>query len=197
MNGDSVTSLSLLARLKKDPRGCRGWDEFVSRYQPRIFQWCRRWGLQESDAHDVSQNVMLELSQQMQRFEYESGGRFRAWLRTVARRAWYDYARRRKRVEFQANNSAMWDQISSDDAEQDLLRALEDECNRELLQTAMERVRSRVKQPTWDAFHLTEFEQLSAETVAERTGLSKGSVYVARGRIQKMLLQEVELLDQM
>ena len=197
MNGDSATSLSLLARLKADPDSAKGWDEFVARYQPRIFQWCRRWGLQESDAHDVSQNVMLELSQQLKKFEYKSGGKFRAWLKTVARRAWYDYSKRKKRVEYQSNDSELWRQLASDDAQQDLLDSLEEECNRELLQTAMERVKARVKKETWEAFQLTELERMPADQAAEKTGLSRGSVYVARGRIQKMLMSEVETLDQM
>ena len=196
MNRDSTTSLSLLARLKEAPGASPTWDEFVARYQPRIVQWCRRWGLQESDALDVSQNVMLELSQQMRNFEYQPGGRFRAWLKTVARRAWYDYSHRRKRKEFQADESEIWHRLDEQDAEQDLLKSLEEECEREFMSVAMQRVRRRVKAETWDAFHLVEFEGVSNEEAAERTGLSKASVYVARGRVQKMLIKEVEALDQ-
>lgn len=195
VESDSCTSISLLARLRQEPSDPKGWDEFVSRYRPRIQQWCKRWGLQESDADDVSQNVMLELSQQLKKFEYDPSGRFRAWLKTVARRAWYDYSQRRKKIEFQAKDSREWQQLASDDAQDDLLARLEEECNRELLQFAMQRVKSRVQENSWTAFELTEFQGLSAEQAGQQLEMNKGAVYVARARIQKMLLAEVEILD--
>ena len=56
------TSLTLLDRLRRDPKDQAAWSEFVARYGPRILQWCRGWGLQESDAQDVTQDVLLKLS---------------------------------------------------------------------------------------------------------------------------------------
>src|SRR5947209_2478785 len=53
----SQTRASLLSRLRKDPGDSSAWDEFVDRYGPRIRSWCRRWGLQEADAEDVTQIV--------------------------------------------------------------------------------------------------------------------------------------------
>ena len=193
---NSRTSLSLLAKLKGETNSA-GWDEFVRRYQPRILGWCRRWGLQDSDAQDVCQNVMLELSRQMDTFEYQPGGRFRAWLKTIARRAWYDYTLRRKKTEFQAPESDLWRKLDNPDAEQDLLDALEEECNRELLQVAMNIVRARVKDNTWQAFKLTEFDGKSADDVALQLGIARAHVYVARGRVQKMIVSEVQRLDAM
>ena len=38
----------------------------------RIFRWCRGRGLQESDAEDVTQNVLLDLARQMRTFERRS-----------------------------------------------------------------------------------------------------------------------------
>lgn len=197
VNADpSQTSLSLLAKLKGETSGA-SWDEFVRRYQPRIVGWCRRWGLQDSDAQDVSQNVMLELARQMHDFEYRPGGKFRAWLKTIARRAWYDYAHRRKKAEFQAPESDLWRKLDNADAEKDLLEALEEECNRELLAVSMNIVQTRVKPETWQAFKLTELDGQPADQVAEKLGVARANVYVARGRIQKMIVAEVHRLDAM
>lgn len=194
LNHDSATSLSLLARLRQEPTDERGWDEFVARYRPRIHQWCRRWGLNQSDADDVCQNVMLMLAQHLRKFEYDPGGKFKAWLRTVARRAWYDYSRRRKKLEFQ-HDSAVWTALTTKEAGDDLLDALVEECNRELLQCAMQRVQARVQEHTWKAFYMTEFDELPVEEVAKRLSINKGSVYVARGRVQRLLVAEIERLD--
>ncbi|GAB5406688.1 MAG: sigma-70 family RNA polymerase sigma factor [Aureliella sp.] len=192
----SQTSLSLLAKLKGETSGA-SWDEFVRRYQPRIMSWCRRWGLQECDAQDVSQNVMLELAKQMHTFEYQPGGKFRAWLKTIARRAWYDYTLRRRRIEYQAPESDLWRKLDNSDAEKDLLDALEEECNRELLSVAMRIVESKVKPETWQAFKQTELDGQAADEVAGVLGIARANVYVARGRIQKMIVAEVKRLDAM
>lgn len=191
---DSATSLSLLARLRDEPQDERGWDEFVARYRPKIHQWCMRWGLAASDADDVCQNVLLSLSQHLRKFEYDPDGKFRSWLKTVVRRAWYDHARRRKKLEFQ-HDSALWSALSTQEAGDDLLDALVEECNRELLQCAMTRVQSRVQEHTWQAFYMTEFEEMSAADVASKLDMAKGAVYVARGRVQRLLVAEIESLD--
>ena len=61
----SGTSVTLLGRLREDPKDQAAWNDFVARYQPKILQWCRGWGLQESDANDVTQAVLLKLSRLM------------------------------------------------------------------------------------------------------------------------------------
>ena len=82
------TSLTLLDRLRRDPKDQAAWSEFVARYGPRILRWCRGWGLQESDAQDVTQDVLLKLNGLMARFVYDPSGSFRGWLKTLAHHAW-------------------------------------------------------------------------------------------------------------
>jgi RNA polymerase sigma-70 factor (ECF subfamily) len=43
-------SLTLLDRIRRDPKDQAAWSEFVARYGPRIRRWCHGWGLQEADA---------------------------------------------------------------------------------------------------------------------------------------------------
>ena len=50
-DGSSLkTSPSLLGRLRETPDDQSAWGEFVGRYRPKIFRWCREGGLQEADA---------------------------------------------------------------------------------------------------------------------------------------------------
>ena len=63
---DSCTSPTLLGRLRCQPVDQAAWGEFVDRYGPRIYQWCRRWDLQEADAQDVTQTVLLRLASKLQ-----------------------------------------------------------------------------------------------------------------------------------
>ena len=44
----SATSVTLLERLRQNPRDEAAWEEFVGRYRPKIHGWCRDRGLQEA-----------------------------------------------------------------------------------------------------------------------------------------------------
>src|SRR6266700_3016690 len=94
----SATSPTLLGRLRGNPGDQAAWGDFVERYGRKIYVWTRARGLQEADAQDVTQNVLLELARQMSGFEYRPTGSFRAWLRTVAYRAWCDFLKVRGRT---------------------------------------------------------------------------------------------------
>ena len=74
----AVTRASLLSRLRCAPHDPSAWDDFVGRYGPRILAWCRRWGLQEADAQDVSQEVLVLLAVKLRTFVYDPSRSFRA-----------------------------------------------------------------------------------------------------------------------
>lgn len=190
----SMTSLSLLASLRETGNQ-QGWDEFVKRYQPKIEGWCRRWGLKEADTDDVAQNVLLQISKQMKQFEYDPSGRFRSWLKTVARRAWVDFLKSSERNHAQPGSSDPLQQLHSVQARDDLMKDLQEEADRELLEAAMRNVQPRLKPHTWEAFRLMTFENLSGAEVGRQLEISEAGVFVARGRVQKMILEEVKRLD--
>jgi len=190
---DADTSLTLLERLQKTPDDPQAWGIFIERYQPRIRMWCRSWGLQGSDADDVAQDVLVKLFAALRKFQYDPSGSFRAWLKTVTQHAWCDFvAARRKDL---GQNSDRIDPIAdSVDAQSDLERQLEDAFERELLEVAMRRIKSRVKDSTWDAFRLTALDGLSGVDAAGQLGVPVGSVFVAKHRVHKMLQEEVRIL---
>lgn len=191
----SVTSLTLLRALKDDVQQHDAWLDFVNRYGPRIEGWCRRWGLQDADARDVAQNVLLKLARQMQSFEYDSTGRFRSWLKTIAWRSWVDFLRSANRNHAAPGSQDMLKVLDSVEAKDDLMSRLDDEANREILEVAIQRVRTRVKESTFEAFRLMAFEGLSGAETATRLDMNPGSVLVAKSRVDKMLSAEVELID--
>jgi RNA polymerase sigma-70 factor (ECF subfamily) len=191
----SKTSLTLLGRLRCNPGDQQAWSAFVERYGVKVYAWCRRWGLQEADARDVTQNVMLELARQMSGFEYKTGGSFRSWLKTIAYRAWCDFLTAHKRTPSENGADAILAQLAAPDAGDDLLRHLEEECERELLEEAMNRVRVRVQPHTWQAFVLTAVEGKSGAEAAGQLNMKPGTVWVARSKVQKMLQEEVQRLE--
>jgi RNA polymerase sigma factor (sigma-70 family) len=190
---ETDTSLTMLERLQRDPDDPEAWRLFLEKYQPRIRRWCVTWGLQDSDADDVTQEVLVKLFAALRKFQYDPSRSFRAWLKTVAQHAWSDFVSARRRHPGQRLSGA--DTLAeSAEAHSDLEKQLEDGFNHELFGMAMNCVKNRVQPDTWKAFHLTAIEGLSGAEAAAKLQIPVGSVFVAKHRVQKMLQEEVRLL---
>jgi RNA polymerase sigma-70 factor (ECF subfamily) len=192
---NTSTSPTLLGRLARSPTDQAAWEEFVDRYGPQIDGWCRRWGLQQADAQDVTQNVLVELARQMGEFHYDPRGSFRAWLKTVAHRTWCKFVEARRRPGLGSGDSAVAALLDSVAAADDLLGRLDEESERELLERAMARVRLRVQPHTWEAFCLLALEEKPGNEVAAQLGMKVAAVYVAKSNVRKMIEEELARLD--
>jgi RNA polymerase sigma-70 factor (ECF subfamily) len=191
----SQTRISLLSRLRRDPNDASAWDEFVGRYGPQIDSWCRRWGLQEADAQDITQMVLLRLAAKLRTFVYDPSRSFRGWLKTLTRHAWSDFVADRQRAVAGAGGSGMFEVLHTLEARDDLEQRLEGAFDLELLQLATEQVRQRVAPHTWEAFQLTAVDGLSGAEAAARLGVPVASVFKAKSNVQKMLQEEIARLE--
>jgi RNA polymerase sigma-70 factor (ECF subfamily) len=198
MGDDSAaqTRLSLLSRLRRDPNDASAWDEFVGRYGPQIDSWCRRWGLQEADAQDVTQMVLVRLAAKLRTFVYDPGKSFRGWLKTLARHAWSDLVSDRRRAVEGSGGTGMFEVLHSVEARDDLEQRLEEAFDLELLQVATANVRERVEAHTWEAFKLTALDGLSGAEAAARLGMPVASVFKAKSNVQKWLREEIDRLEE-
>jgi RNA polymerase sigma-70 factor (ECF subfamily) len=158
-----------------------------------IRDWCRKWGLQASDAEDVTQEVLLKFLAVIKQFRYDPNRSFRSWLKTVTNRALTDFARARQRITSRERGQAEL-LAQSPDALAELERNFEGAFDGELLGLAMHRVEKRVKPRTWQAFQLTTFEGLSGAEAAQRLDMPVAQLYVAKNRVQKLLQEEILIL---
>ena len=191
----AVTRASLLSRLRCAPQDPSAWDDFVGRYGPRILAWCRRWGLQEADAQDVSQEVLVLLAVKLRTFVYDPSRGFRAWLKLLTRHAWSDFLAERRRPGAGSGDSGMLDQLHSVAARDDLERRLEETFDLELFEIDKTRVRTRVAPRTWEAFELTAIEGLSGAEAAQRLGMQVAAVFMAKSNVKKMIQEQIDLQD--
>jgi RNA polymerase sigma factor (sigma-70 family) len=191
----SRTSQTLLERLGRIPTDQAAWGEFVDRYGLKICQWCRRWNLQEAEVEDVTQEVLLKLAVKMRTFRYDPSRSFRGWLKTLTRHAWSDLRESRQRPLPPNSHRPAHRGVETLEAREDLVQRLEEEFDRELLETAMFRIQGRVKAHTWEAFRLTALEGLSGAEAAARLDMPVARVFVARSRVQKLLREEVARLE--
>jgi RNA polymerase sigma-70 factor (ECF subfamily) len=197
MSGRSAlhTSASLLARLRQAQADQAAWADFVRRYGPLILGWCRHWKLQEADAQDVTQTVLVKLADKMRTFDYDPSRSFRAYLKTLARYAWCDFLETCHKPGAGSGDSAVLQALQAVEAGDDLVQRLNDEFDHEVLAEARTLVQQRVEPHTWEAFHLTAVEGLSGAEVAARLGLKVATVFKAKSMVQKMLQEEVARLE--
>jgi len=197
MNGPQTTRVSLLARLADagaaaDPSA---WPEFVRIYAPHVIHWCRAHGLQDADAYDVSQNVLVKVWRQAVSFRYDPSKTFRGYLRRVVLTSvcdWADQSRRQPQLASGGPVSHLLDDVP---AREDLAARLERAYDTELLDVAMHEVQQRVEQQTWTAFRMLALEHRSGAEVANQLGMQVNTAYVARKKVQRMIRDTIARLD--
>ena len=74
LSPNARTSLTLLDRLRDDDP--QAWSLMVRLYTPLLLYWGRRLGLQDEDAADLVQDVLIVLVRKLPEFQYEAG---RSW----------------------------------------------------------------------------------------------------------------------
>jgi RNA polymerase sigma-70 factor (ECF subfamily) len=194
---ESQTRVSLLGRLAQPGEPDQvAWKEFVEHYGHKVYQWCQRWGLQAADADDVTQTVLLKLSRRMKDFSYDPSRSFRAWLKTVAYRAWMDYVESRRRVGIGQGGDEALERLQTAEAREDLARRLEERFDQELLERAMLVVQQQVAPHNWQAFQLTAIEGVPMPEAAERLSMKVSRVYAARSQIQQRLKEECQKMEE-
>jgi RNA polymerase sigma-70 factor (ECF subfamily) len=190
------TSTTLLGRLRHDPSDQAAWTEFVRRYGPLVYRWCRRRRLQEADAQDVTQTVLARLVARMRTFVYDPAQSFRAYLKTVAHYAWCDFLEARKQPGVASGGSDVLELLETVEAGEDLVQQLNESFDAEVLAEAQARVQARVEPHTWEAFRLTALEGLSGAEAATRLAIKVATIFKARSKVQQMLQEEVARLEQ-
>lgn len=183
------TPATLLEKLRRGNRD-DSWPRFVQLFTPLLLHWCRRLGLQQSDACDLVQEVFTTLVKKLPEFRYDAGQSFRGWLRIVLLNKWRDYKRRRT--------------LPTAGAAEDLAHVLvqpdndldEQEYRRFLLGRALEMMQAEFAPKTWKACWEHVVGGRPAADVAVDLGIAIGSVYAAKSRVLTRLRQElVGLLD--
>lgn len=196
---EPATSNSLLLQLR-DWDDKEAWDEFIRRYAPKILGWCRRYQLQDSDAADVTQDVLRKLVTAMRTFQYNKArGTFRGWLKTVTNNTIRDFLRgvggRPDRASGDSQMHEHLTAIQSPSALAELAALIEHEAEQELLREAESQVKLRVKPRIWEAYRLTAREAAKAADVAETLEMPVADVYRAKSSVIRMLRQEVERIN--
>ncbi len=196
MNSAPDTRASLLIRVR-DPADQAAWYEFVEIYRPIILRLARQKGMQEADAEDIAQQVLVAVAKAIEQREHDpKRARFRTWLGRVAHNAILNALTRRKR-DRGSGDSALLAVLNGHESpsgpDSDLLRL---ERRREVFRWAVRQIRKEFRQGTWDAFWLTAVEGRAVEVVAKELDKNRGAVYAARSRVIRRIQEKVTDYEQ-
>lgn len=185
---------SLLLRLA-NAADHEAWCQFTAIYRPLIYRVARRQGLQDADAQDLTQRVLLSVAGAIDQWQTQpKRARFRTWLHTVAKNAVIDHLRTAKPDVAEGGTTAqlrLQEAVDNRVSEAELDR----EYQRELFRWAAREVREEFAETTWLAFWLTAVDGLSIPAVADELGKTVGAVYIARSRVMQRLRAKIKDYD--
>jgi RNA polymerase sigma-70 factor (ECF subfamily) len=172
------------------------WKEFVEIYEPLVYRIARQRGLQDADSRDVSQQVLIAVSRNLDRWDPEQRGSFRGWLFRIARNLTINLLiqqRRHVRGSGDSDVRQLLEQKPADDSDETAEFDLQ--FKRQKFQWAAERIRLRFHGNTWQAFWKTCVEGASIELTARQLKMSVGAIYVARSRVMARLRETIEGIE--
>lgn len=185
------TRASLLVDIR-DPANERAWSVFTELYRPVVYRMARRRGLQDADAQDLAQKVLVSVARAISDWEEDNQrGRFRNWLSRVTRNAIID-AFRRIKPDAAIGGSGIEKILNQSPAAHET--EIEYEYERAMFRRAAELVQKEFKPATWTAFWQTTVEGRTIASVANELNQSPGAIYTSRSRVMKRLKETVETL---
>lgn len=192
MTANLETRSSLIARIT-DVGDDEAWREFTAIYEPFIRRQALRFGLQEADAQELVQEVLIAVSKAVGRFQVDqSRGRFRTWLYAIGRNICLKHLARLRReqgsgdTQVRAALVALPDPSSLESEEFDI------EFKRHVFLWVANSIRTEFRPKTWQAFWLSTVDNHSIERVSSELGISVGAVYIARSRVMARLRSRVQ-----
>ncbi|MEM8910747.1 MAG: sigma-70 family RNA polymerase sigma factor [Planctomycetota bacterium] len=191
---EPATRASLLMRIR-DRDDQDAWVQFEQLYRPVVYSVARQRGLQDADAEDVAQSVLLAVADAVERFDpTDRRASFRTWLKTIAHRAAINLLTRRVR-DRGVGGTDMVELLHELPAADAFTQSLTLDYRRRIFRVAAESLKSEFAPATWRAFWDSVVQQKPVDVVAKELGRSRGSVYTSRSRVMARLREVVAYLD--
>lgn len=189
------THESLLLQVRS-PENCEAWNQFALIYQPVIYRLARRRGLQDADAQDLAQQVLIAVASAIGNWEKANQSvRFRHWLRRVARNAIINALSRQPHDRAAGGSSVQELLMEQPHADSESNSQIELEYRREIYLRAARTVRGDIEPDTWRAFEITVIENRSIDDAAVELNKPIGTIYAARSRIMRRFREAVKELE--
>lgn len=198
------TRQSLLERLKNRDDS-QSWRGFFDQYWRLIYNVARKAGLTEDESEEVVQETVIAVSRNIDRFQYDpQRGSFKGWLMKMTRWRILDQFRSRAQErKMGARSAGTADELERTatvervaDPNDAGIHALWDaEWKNNLLETAIEHVKSQVHPRHFQVFHFYVIKQQPVQTVSRMFGVNPAKIYLIKHRISALIKKQIKRLE--
>ncbi len=178
------------------PRPESGWDAFVDWYGRAILDWFRQTKLNQSEADNLVRGLMQHFAREFAKVSSEPSLRFRAWLQYAAHAAWCKLMDEWMSKNDKERASPIVAFLLSVDAHDEFLKAIDAECFSQRRREVLPIVQTRADTADWEAFYLVVLDGQTVQDAAEQMECSEIAVYASMRRVDKMLQQELQKLEE-
>lgn len=192
------TRQSLLSRLK-DFDDNDSWRDFFYTYWKLIYGTATRAGLNEAESQEVVQETIIAVSKHMPDFKYDrSKGTFKGWLLQLTRWRIQDQFRKRRKEAglVSMDEKSMKAELAESLSDGNGLDAVwEDEWQKNLVDSALQRVKERVKPKQFQIFDLYVLKQWPLAKVTATLGVNFAQVYLVKHRVTALIKKEIKSME--
>lgn len=179
-----LTTTTILDRLK-NAQDHSAWSDFLERFRTPITSFSLKLGLSPADAEDVAQETLIAFLESYRKDAYDRGrGRLSHYLFGIAHNkillARRKIAAREAQVGTAGDGTTFWSALPDKTAVQD---KWDQEWREAVLRQGLEQVRREVSAQTFEAFRLVVLEQMQPAAVAEKLGMTRNAVFIAKHRV--------------
>ena len=186
------TSLSLLNRIRHSPES-ESWNRLVELYSPLLRLWLRKYDVQNSDADDLVQEVLLAVSKDLAKFEHAGPGAFRGWLKAVLVNRLRNFWRSRDRRPQARGDSDIDERLTQlDDPASEMSQIWNRQHDQYVLRQLLAQVEPQFAPTSWQAFCKVALQGQKPDVVAAELKISLNAVFIAKSRVLSKLRQEAE-----
>lgn len=187
------TSLSLLHRLRQSSDS-ETWDRLVGLYVPLLKIWLRKYGVQDSDADDLVQEVLIAVSSDVTTFDHNGRpGAFRTWLRSILVNRLRNFWRARdRRPQARGDSDIERRLMQLEDPASEMSQLWNRQHDRHVVRQLLALSEPQFAPSTWKAFFRVAIDGERPDVVATELGISLNAVFIAKSRVLSKLRQEAE-----
>lgn len=200
------TRPSLLNRLKAGD-DTASWQEFYRIYGKLVRDFAIQAGLNDTEADEVVQETAIAIARHLPEFQYDPRKcRFKSWL--LNQTTWRIKDQFKKRAKDSAGKSPLQSSAPNDDtartatihgvpdpASIDLEALFESQWRKNLLDAALERVKTKFSLKQLQIFDLLVAKEWPAADVARLLGVTLANVYVTKHRVAAAVKKEKMRLE--
>ncbi len=195
------TRETLLERLRNlDDHA--SWQEFFDTYWKLLYCAAVKAGLSDQEAEDVVQETVIGVARNMEHFRYQPQTcSFKGWLMHIARRRIIDRLRKRQTrprefvpLPCDTGTSNAGPQLADTAAERAFEGIWDAEWQKNLIDGAMERVKTAIKPEHYQIFYLHSVKNMPARQIAGLLHVSVAKIYVVQHRVARLIRRQVEAL---